>query len=526
MHECGLRNRAGVGSSIPSEATTARYLRGSSLLFAGRMFALVTNFAVQAVTVRYLAKSDYGAFAYAMAVASMGASVAIFGLNRGVNRFVPIHHEKREYRSMFGTMLLAIALVAGLGLAVVVLVIGAQGFLTRSVSTDPIAVGLLLIMIGLAPLHALDKLFEGMVATFARPRALCLRRFVIGPGLKLTAVLFVLLVQGSVQLLAWCYLLAGLLGVGIYVLVLYRALRESGLLAQLRRGRPVLGVRRLLGFSVPLLSSDIFLTLNGTMAVMILEHFRGTVEVANLRAIVPVVGLCAVVLQSFKMLFTPLAARLFARGDRAGLNDIYWRSTIWITIVTFPAFGICFFLAEPVTVLLFGQRYAGSGVLLAILACGVYFNATVGLNMYVLQVHARIRVITLINVIAILLALGLDLWLIPAQGAIGATLAITTTVIAHNLMVHAGLSLGTGVDLFQPRFLKVYATIGAGFAGLFVIQIVSGSSVAVMVVATGIVSASLVWINRSALVIGDTFPQLARLPLLRRALGGNSGDLP
>ena len=67
--------------------------------------------------------------------------------------------------------------------------------------------------------------------------------------------------HGSVQQLAWCYLLAGVVGVVLYVLVLYRALKDGGLLAHFRGRRLVPGVRRLMGFSIPLLSTDLFLTL-------------------------------------------------------------------------------------------------------------------------------------------------------------------------------------------------------------------------------------------------------------------------
>jgi O-antigen/teichoic acid export membrane protein len=281
----------------------------------------------------------------------------------------------------------------------------------------------------------------------------------------------------------------------------------------------VLEVRRLMSFSLPLLSTDIFLTLKVTLAVVLLESFRGTTDVAELRAVAPVAGLCAVVVQSFKMLFTPMAARLYARNDQAGLNDLYWRSTIWITVATFPVFGVCFFLAEPVTVLLFGPRYAQAGILLAILAAGVYFNAALGLNLYVLQTYARVRAITLINITATVLTLVLGLWLIPLYGAVGAAAALTATVAAHNLLVHAGLLLRTGVDLFQARFLKVYATIGAGFAALWALQSAWEVPAAVMLAALAVVSVVLLRINRGTLEMGDTFPRLAQVPLLRRVLG-------
>ena len=321
---------ASIGEApVVERVTTKRYLRGSTLLLAGRIISLLTNFGVQVLAVRYLSKADYGALAYALSVVSMGASVSLLGLNRGVNRFVPIYDEHRDYDRMFGTIFMAMGAVIGLGIALTMLVFGVQGFLTRSVASDPLSVGLLLILISLVPIQALDNLFQGMVAIFVGARSIFLRRHVLGPGLKLAAVLLVIALQGSVHLLAACYLAAGLLGLSIYVVMLYRALHKQGLLANLSLRRITMPVRRIFGFSFPLLSTDILLALKLTMAVMLLEYFRGPTDVAELRAIVSVAGLCTVVFQSLKFLFTPMASRLFARSDEAGIRDLYWRSAIW-----------------------------------------------------------------------------------------------------------------------------------------------------------------------------------------------------
>ena len=53
---------------------TKQHIRGSSLLLAGRILSLGLNLGVQVLLIRYLAKTDYGAFAYAIALVSMGAS--------------------------------------------------------------------------------------------------------------------------------------------------------------------------------------------------------------------------------------------------------------------------------------------------------------------------------------------------------------------------------------------------------------------------------------------------------------------
>src|SRR5262245_20991577 len=99
-----------VGHAGPRRGARG-FLRGSSLLLAGRLFSIGVNFLVQVLSVRYLAKSDYGAFSWALAVAAMGSSTILLGLNRGVARFAPVHHERREYGAMFGTMALSLGTV-------------------------------------------------------------------------------------------------------------------------------------------------------------------------------------------------------------------------------------------------------------------------------------------------------------------------------------------------------------------------------------------------------------------------------
>ena len=56
----------------PDDAATRNQIRGSSLLLVGRMASLGVNFAVQIIVIRYLSKSDYGAFAYALSLVSLG----------------------------------------------------------------------------------------------------------------------------------------------------------------------------------------------------------------------------------------------------------------------------------------------------------------------------------------------------------------------------------------------------------------------------------------------------------------------
>ncbi|HZD10740.1 MAG TPA: oligosaccharide flippase family protein, partial [Candidatus Binatia bacterium] len=297
--------------SESNEKASKRHIRGSSILLAGRVVSLGLNFGVQVLTVRYLAKSDYGAFAYALSVVSMGASVSLFGLDKAVARFIPIYHENSNLRRMLGAVVMTAGTVLGIGLALIFLVAGLRGILADYVVKDPQSLSLLVVLIALAPMQAFDSWFQGMFAVFAKPQAIFFRRHVLGPGLKLLAVLVVIFSGAGVYTLALGYLAGGILGLLAYLTMLWQLLRENNLLQASLLRNLELPFREVFSFSTPLLTSDVVNILRSSMVIVFLEYFANTVEIAEFRAVLPVAGLNLVVMQSFKYLFTPLAARLF-----------------------------------------------------------------------------------------------------------------------------------------------------------------------------------------------------------------------
>ncbi len=497
-------------------ATTSRQIRGSSLLLVGRSFSIVTKFVIQVLIVRYLSKTDYGAFAYALSIVTLGETVATLGLDRAFTRFVPIYHERREYNKLFGTIIMVVSTIIALGSGIILLVHGLQGWLTQSVVDEPRAVALLLILIALAPVQALDNLLVGMFAIFAHPRAIFFRKYILGPGLKLIVVLLLILQQSDVFFLAGGYLVAGMLGLAIYMVILMRVLRQQGLFEHFSLQTIKLPAREVFAFTIPLLTTDLVYILMNTSDAILLEYFRGADGVASFRVVQPAAGLNQLVFSSFTLLFTPLAARLFARNDREGINTLYWQTAIWIAIISFPIFALTFSLARPLTVLLYEQRYASSATILALLSFGYYFNAALGFNGLTLKVFGKLRYVVILNILAALLNLGLNLLLIPRYGALGAAIGTCSTLVAHNIFKQAGLRLGTGISLFEWRYLKVYVGIALGALGLLLTQLVLSASIVVSFALAALVSLLVVGLNRKALNVGQLFPEVLRLPLARR----------
>jgi O-antigen/teichoic acid export membrane protein len=245
--------------------------------------------------------------------------------------------------------------------------------------------------------------------------------------------------QRDVYFLSLGYILSGVVGIVVYIAILVRDLRDKELWKHFSTQTLAFPVKDVFRFSAPLLTANFVYMLRSQLVIIMLEHFRSTLDVAAYRAVQPVADLNSTVIQSFALLFMPAMARLFARKDEEEMNTLYWQNAAWISVISFPIFLITFALAEPLTILLFGERYAESGQIMALLAIGYYFNAALGFNADTLRIYGRLRYALTIDFVAMFVSLGLNLILIPSFGAVGAAIGTCVTLVIYNILNHLGL---------------------------------------------------------------------------------------
>lgn len=496
-------------------SSSRRQIRGSSLLVVGQFLSKAINFAVQVLIVRYLTKSDYGAFGYALSIVALGESVATFGLDRAITRYVPIFQERRDYDKMFGTILIVITTILSLGLVMTLTVYGLQDYLNQTFINDQLAMNLLLTLIFLAPVQAIDDVLVGLFAVFVGSRAIFFRKHLLAPCLKLSVVLLLIWGGSNVFFLAGGYLAAGVIGIGAYIIMLWYALRKQEIFAHFNLRTVSLPWLEILSFTIPLLTSDLVYVVMNSMDAVMVQYFHDATEVAAIRAVQPTAKLNQMVLASFGILFTPMAARLFARNDREGINTLYWQNAIWIAVASFPIFVLTFSLAQPITLLLFGERYEQSALLLALLSFSYYFNAALGQNGLTLKVFGMVRYIVVINGLAVVANLVANVLLIPRYGALGAAIGTAGTLVLHNILKQAGLAMGTGINLFDWRYFRAYLIIIVSTFGLLFVQWLTAAPAYISIGMAVITSLIVVRTNRHLLNIEQTFPELLRLPLVK-----------
>jgi O-antigen/teichoic acid export membrane protein len=490
-------------------------LRGSSLLLGGRLLAVAINFAAQVLMVRYLTTSDYGALGYALSVITMLQTICMLQLQEVVARFVPIYHEREDYARLLGTLVLTVCTVMLTSGLLIVLFFAWPQMMRHYMSHESLPIRMLSIMIFLLPIQAIDAVFLSLFASFSSSKSIFIRRHLLAPGLILIAVALMITLHAKVTFLAYGYILANIIGIAAYSYMLVRLLRRLGLLEHLHFSQMIVPVKEIFGYSFPVLSSSLVSMTLTSAGVFLLGYFHTTVEVAKFRAVLPAAQLNNTVLISFTTLYAPLAARLFAKNDYDGINKLYWRTAVWMAVLTFPIFAATFCIAQPLVEFVFGHRYAASGPILALLSLGFYFNVALGFNGLTVKILGKLRYTVVINLLAAFINIGLLLLLIPRYGAMGAAIGTTATMIVHNLLKQAGLRLASGLSIFDAQYRSFYILIAGSSVGLFAIQQLISASVKVAAPLAAFVSILVFAVARKKLHVSETFPELLKVPGMR-----------
>jgi O-antigen/teichoic acid export membrane protein/D-alanine-D-alanine ligase-like ATP-grasp enzyme len=510
-----VSDRTEVVAAADEATGSATHVRGSTLLLVGRLLSIGINLASQVLIARQLSKSEFGAFAIAIALAGLGQVVITLGLHRGATSFIARFEEEHAYSRLAGTILLYIGVIVAMGGALVVVVALAQSWLVGSGLLDPAATSLLLILVLLAPIDALDDMLVGLFAVLGSPRSIFMRRYVIGPSIRFAVAAVLVLAEGDARQLAIGYLLGGVFGVVLYGALFVRLLGDRGLLAPLRAQRPEVPVRAVLGFSVPLLSTDAIWLLLNTFPLIVLTAASGLREVAAFQVIKPAASLNLLVSASFAVLYVPIASRLAARGDQAVARELYWRTTIWVAVMTFPVFVGTFALGQGLAGFLFGERYASSGLFLSILSIGYFVHAALGFNAATLVAQGHPRTVLLVNVVTATASVVLSLSLIPLFGAVGAASAATLTLLVQNGLMQVALWRRVGIPLIDREALGVYAIIASAAGVLVAVELIGGFGWWSLALA-GAITAIVLYCCRGALRIDTLFPEVH--PITIRAI--------
>jgi O-antigen/teichoic acid export membrane protein len=488
-----------------SSEATAGVLRGSSILLAGRLIALVVDFAAHILIVRYLTKGDFGAYTYALAVATLLVPTLVLGLPETIARYAPIFLESKQVGKLIGALGFAATIVVGAGLACVVAVFVLREPIGEAMDSA-LAAKLLAILIILVPSEGLNLIFQALFAALGRVGSIFVRQYVLVPGVRFLVVLGLVLGDQSVTFLAAGYVAASVLG-----LIWYGSLAAPAIRTQVRERFAGLEIpaKEIMTFALPVFLTNMFWIVLLSFSTIALGVLSNTDEVADFQAVLPPARLNYLAMSIFFVLFIPAISRLYARNELGELRHTYLTTTYWLVVITVPVLALTTVFAQEFVPTVFGDEYDSSVVILALLALGYYIHTAAGPASTTLKVFRKLRYTVIIDLTALAVGIALNLLLIPVAGAGGAALAFLLGIIVRTVPYQWALKRITGINIVTGDSVRLQASVAATLGVLVTIQLLLEPAFPIALVLAAGAGAVVALVCRGMLHVEDVFPELA-----------------
>ncbi|WP_435364118.1 flippase [Haloarchaeobius sp. DYHT-AS-18] len=441
-----------------ADSSLRELLKGSGLVFVGRISELGISFAVALIVARELGKEGYGTVSLGATVLAVVSTLVVLGTHTGVGRYLPRYEDPAKRR---GILVSAFQLTMPLGILAGAAVFFSGEFIATNIWNDE-SLAPILRLFGLAiPFGALVKYVQGAMqgSKLSGPKVIVqnitlpLTRLVLAAG----AVLLGYGVLEVASAYAAAFVVASVLGV-------YYLYTRTPLFSR-EPYEPM--HRELLGFSLPLVVTILMARILGDLDIFLLASYSTTAAVGVYNVIYPISNLVLLVLSSVAFLTVPILSELHSEDEFEEMDRMYKILTKWVFISTLPIF---LFLALFPTISIrytFGQEYVGGSLALVILSAGFFFRTIMGPNRDTLTAIGHTRMIMYDNITAATTNVVLNVLLIPRYQLVGAALATAISYIVLNILYGVQLYRRTGIQPFSTPLVKPALVAGVVISVLY-----------------------------------------------------------
>jgi len=404
-------------------------MSGGAVLVASA-FGNGLNYAFGIFLARMLGVDDFGLYALALTVFNMVSLTVLFGMDIGVVKFVSHHLEESQPTKARDTIVAALILTLGSGLAAAISLALLAGPIAVGLYKKPDLVLCLFIFSAAIPLATVTNVLISALQAHQMVRFTILIKYMWEPIGKF--------------LLAGCLLWAGFNLVGVLLaVVLVFAISTAiavaalyRLTARLSEGPSMLGLQEaktLIAYCLPLTIANIFGVVAPRADILILGYWTKSEEVGVYLAAFQTAAILSLVLGAFVTGAAPILSRAWGQHGLARMQASYQTVSRLSIIVSLPIFcGLILFAKDILGI--FGTEFIAGVPALIVLALGQIFNNATGAANSVLLMSGHSRLVMMNTVVMGIVLLAATAASIPLWGIIGAAFAASGTFIVINVI--------------------------------------------------------------------------------------------
>lgn len=366
-----------------------------------------------------------GLYSIANAITRLFGVIGLAGLDRGIMKFVSYNFGlgKPENAYSYINYALKIGIIMGLS------VCGLQ-FLSASIINQkfyaeiPDLKNYLQLFSIILPFSILGGIAAFSTQGFQRLKYKVITIQVFQPSLLIIGLAgFYYLTQNATNLVKYPLLIAEISGFFLIMTFLFKLAPLT--IKDIISASPK---NDIIKFSLPLMFVGLFGMFMHWIDILMLGYFLKPEDVGIYHPAARTTGVIRMFLLAFGSIFSPMVSEFYAKGDLKEMSRIYKLTFRWIFILSLPFLIVC--LTRPIEIMnMFGTIFSNGADVLVILVIGMMFQALGGLAAGIIVMTERARLALLNTVVATLVNISLNLWLIPEFGLIGAAISTTLTLL-------------------------------------------------------------------------------------------------
>jgi len=457
--------------------------RGGGLNLLGALLSQGALFLVMLLLARALGIDDVGRYAQSYALLALLSLLSLSGFRAGLTRFVAVHLADDDPASIRGTVRLGL-LISGAGAVLIGgLLFGFSKALAGGLHDPGLASGFRLVALAL-PAAVICEAALAATRGWRTQRPFTMIGQIYEPFTRLLLTGVALLAGFGVTGALWAIVIASWSA----------ALLALGALARLMRTvapAPAAYLpKQLFSFSTVSWASSLASTGLIWIDTLLLGAFANE-DIGVYTVATRLVTVAIFVLAPINAAFGPYIAYLYHKDALPEVRRVYKAATGWVVRLSLPAF-VALLVFPSALLPLFGSGFAEGATVTVVLAVGQLVNAATGPCGTLLNMSGRVWLNMVDNIGALVLNVGLNLWLIPAHGITGAAVAWSASLIAVNLARVIQVWWLVRAVPVTPGLLKGLAAGGVALlAALVTRSLVPGFVVGLVVIAVVYVAAVL-----------------------------------
>lgn len=398
------------------------------ITFFGALVGAGLVFGNEILVARHLGVPLYGLYALALVIARIAETVSLFGMRSGLMHFLPVFLDQGQMNKAAGSILAAVLLPLGLGIASLGVVWLGAPWIAGTVLNEPASVPYLRIFALPIPLMCMVELLGVVTRGFGRAELYVVIRNLTPPVSYMLLLLLLIATGGRPVLVGGAFGVAQLVAAAVGATIVIRLMR-----ARSAWTRPEFDYRELYRYSMPIMFNTLLYSMMAASDILMLANLRGATDAGIYRACVQFRPAFDMALLAFNAAAIHLYPVYHRDGRRAELDRDYGTVIRMTSVITAILFVLVVLSRRDILGLL-GPEFPAGATAMLFLLISFLFQGCLGSAGMLLVVTGHQHQETISAAVGVLINVVLNFFLIPRLGVSGAGVATVFAMLVVNLL--------------------------------------------------------------------------------------------